>query len=188
MPSRAKRGKMSSVVIDFDGVKRHHSKRAFCKRRADQDKAHLQRIELRTRLVPLLHEPNPTDETEKEKKAISTKLRALEAQTRQILPTNFVAALTDFQQEYNSLGKGIIFIGHAPWQADPCIAKAAIDGDIEGILSGDSDFSMYVGRIHRFWVLQKRRQQQDTLQPQLRMQHWENIPRNLIYRGLVCRI
>ncbi len=33
----------------------------------------------------------------------------------------------------------------APFQADPSIADVAIWGDCEAILSGDSDFSMYVG-------------------------------------------
>lgn len=31
------------------------------------------------------------------------------------------------------------------WQADPAIAKRAFDDEVEAILSGDSDFPMYVG-------------------------------------------
>ena len=42
-------------------------------------------------------------------------------------------------------GKGEITMETAPFQADPSIADVAIRGGCEAIISGDSDFAMYVG-------------------------------------------
>ena len=50
---------------------------------------------------------------------------------------------TGYQSEhYNGT---CISIETAPYQADPCIADVALLGECEAIISGDSDFAMYVG-------------------------------------------
>ena len=133
------------VVINFDGPNRHHSKRASCARRAATDTAQIDRLNCRNMLVPLINEPNPTPDIEEQKKELSKKLRSLEAKTDRVLPTDFVQDLKSWHQQYKPDGRGCIFAKDAPWQADPCIAKGAIDGAIDAVLSGDSDFQMYVG-------------------------------------------
>jgi 5'-3' exonuclease len=61
--------------------------------------------------------------------------------------------LSAFAEHYGSSnGKGIIEFEQAPTQADPCAAKDVIDSAVDAIISGDSDFPMYVGTsgIDRF--------------------------------------
>lgn len=137
--------KCIDVILDLDGDKRHESKRASVQRRTARDKAKVRQLEVRSKLVPLLHEANETDDTREEKKVLSKELRTLETAGNRFLPHNFADLIKEFQSTYQSNGKGTITIGNAPFQADPNIAKAAIDGKVCAIVSGDSDFSMYVG-------------------------------------------
>jgi 5'-3' exonuclease len=103
------------VIIILDGKERHPSKRATCKHKGDSER-HLQ-----------------------------TKIRGLENSLKRKLPSNFDKNLQDFVDGYKPEGKGHILIEKAPFQADPCLAQLAVAGDIDAIISGDSDFCVYVG-------------------------------------------
>jgi hypothetical protein len=59
---------------------------------------------------------------------------------------------SDFTQKLKKLltttrrknDRGKITMEVAPTQAHPCVANLAMDGDADAIISGDSDFSMFV--------------------------------------------
>jgi hypothetical protein len=77
---------------------------------------------------------------------VQKKIRSLEnALKRQQLPRDFSSRLEEFVCAYSSKENGDMTIEIAPTQADPCIAGMAVAGDIDFIVSGDSDFAMYVG-------------------------------------------
>lgn len=76
---------------------------------------------------------------------LQKKIRGLENSLKRKLPPDFIQKLKSFVATYNLEGKGDISIEVAPTQADPCLAKLAIDFKIDAIISGDSDFAMYVG-------------------------------------------
>jgi len=73
-------------------------------------------------------------------------LRSLESSLKRgQLSPEFSQRLEEFVDGYNSGDEGDITFEIAPTQADPCVAKMAVDGDIDFIVSGDSDFGMYFG-------------------------------------------
>jgi hypothetical protein len=77
---------------------------------------------------------------------LTTKIQKLEkAESRLSLPVDFESKLEESASKYEPQGKGEILVDIAPFQADPSIANVAIRGGCEAIISGDSDFSMYVG-------------------------------------------
>lgn len=79
-------------------------------------------------------------------KKITNEIQKLEkADSRACLPDDFLPQLQKLHGAYQSLGKGEITIETAPFQADPSIADVAIRGGCDAIISGDSDFAMYVG-------------------------------------------
>jgi hypothetical protein len=81
-----------------------------------------------------------------------TKIRGLENSLKRKLPSNFDKILQDFVNGYKPEGKGHISIEKAPFQADPCLAQLAVAGDtcIDAIISGDSDFCVYMlGRMDK---------------------------------------
>lgn len=85
------------------------------------------------------------DDAEKIRK-ITDEIRKLEkVESWSSLPADFVPRLQELVSKYESHGKGEITAEVAPFQADPSIADIALRGGCEAILSGDSDFAMYVG-------------------------------------------
>jgi hypothetical protein len=64
---------------------------------------------------------------------------------RQRLSPDFSRRLEEFVEEYDSENKGEITFEVAPMQADQCVAGMLVTGDVDFIISGDSDFAMYVG-------------------------------------------
>jgi hypothetical protein len=77
---------------------------------------------------------------------ITNGIRKLEkADGRMCLPPEFVKELKLFVLGYASQGMGEISIENFPFRANPIIANVVIEGGCEAILSGDSDFVMYIG-------------------------------------------
>ena len=128
------------VSIISDPPTRHHLKRAHHQWVGKKEKARLQLMLSRMEL-------SNTQSEEKEKvEQLTNVIRKLEkAKGRCFLPPNFIDRLQLLVSEYVSKGRGEKTIQIAPFQADPSIANAALLGECEAILSGDSDFSMYVG-------------------------------------------
>jgi hypothetical protein len=132
------------VHVICDPPIRHHSKRAHQQRVGKKAKSSLRLMVYRMELASLRNDPKNDDADMAAK--ISEKIRSLEkAECRALLPPDFVARLQDKVRTYESQGYGDITIEVAPYQADPCIADLAIRGGCEAIVSGDSDFPMYVG-------------------------------------------
>jgi hypothetical protein len=76
---------------------------------------------------------------------VQKKIRSLKnALKQQQLPPDFSSRLEEFVCAYSSKENGDIAIEIAPTQADPCIAGMALAGDVNFIISKDSDFAMYV--------------------------------------------
>lgn len=137
---RALANRNIDVLIICDPPTRHHSKRAHHQRVGKKEKARLQLMLSRMELSHI-------QSNEKEKiEQLTNNIRKMEkAEGRCFLPSNFMERLQLLVSEHASQGKGEISIEVAPFQADPSIANAALLGECEAILSGDSDFSMYVG-------------------------------------------
>lgn len=127
------------VFIICDPPIRHHSKRAHHQRVGEKERTKLQLMLCRMELS------RSGGDLEKAQK-FSTEIQKLEtAECRASLPNNFIAKLEELVTNYDAQGKGEITMDIAPFQADPSIADIAINGGCEAILSGDSDFSMYIG-------------------------------------------
>jgi len=91
---------------------------------------------------------NPDDSSQQAQKIedMQKKIRGLEnTLKRRQLPPDFSQSCRAFVSGYNSDKKGKIMMESALTQADPCAAKMAVDGDADFIISGDSDFAVYVG-------------------------------------------
>ena len=139
--------RLIDVVIVCDGNNRHHSKRVSCKRRAEAEKQNIRLIIARAELQSLLSTQDDTSPIERANliAAMQKKIRGLENALKRQLPTDFDQKLKAFVDGYKSEEKGNITMEIAPTQADPCLAKMAVDGEIDAIISGDSDFAVYVG-------------------------------------------
>jgi hypothetical protein len=81
-----------------------------------------------------------------ETKRLSDRIQSLEKRQKRGLLTNFVERLYELPTGYQSehYNGTCISIETALYQADPCIADVALLGECEAIISGDSDFAMYV--------------------------------------------
>jgi len=66
-----------------------------------------------------------------------------------IFPDNLVEELAKLVNGYDGKQQGAITMDVTPFQADPDIARRVICGEADVIVSGDSDFAMYIlGQIH----------------------------------------
>jgi hypothetical protein len=135
------------VIISDHPTNRHPSKRASCKRKADAEKAAMRLIIARSQLQFLLssHDSSQSNERAKRIDEMQKRIRSLENVLSRGLPSDFVPKLEEFVAGYKSEGKGDITIEVVPTQADPCAAKLAVDGVVDAVVSGDSDFVVYVG-------------------------------------------
>lgn len=133
------------VILDVDGFMRHHSKRAHQDRQATKDRLRLQLLEHRASLAGLLNLPNPTNEITKQKQKLMEHIRAKEKQRDRSLPVTFLDDVKGYINDFKTTCGARISVESSLWQADPTIAKRAIDGEVDAILSGDSDFAMYIG-------------------------------------------
>ena len=133
------------IICDHP-TERHPSKRASCQRRANREKRAIQLITTRAHLQSLLNEQDASSEHATKINDAQKKLRSLEnALKRQELPADFSQRLEEFVGSFESENKGNITMEVAPTQADPCLAKMAVNGDVDFFISGDSDFAVYVG-------------------------------------------
>ena len=133
-----------SIVCDHP-TKRHPSKRATCERQGKRIKAGFKRIHASMELQSLLALPEESRDRNQIKELQKT-IRKCENAENRSLPEDFVENLSAFVEHYGSSdGKGNIEFEQAPTQADPCAAKDVIDSAVDAVISGDSDFSMYVG-------------------------------------------
>lgn len=138
--SRALAKRNIDVLIICDPPTRHHSKRAHHQRVGRMERNKLQ---LMIRRIELLCSGDDAEKIT----TITRDIQKLEkADNRLSLPADFSTRLHILHNDYQpQLGKGEITIETAPFQADPSIADVAIRGECEAIISGDSDFAMYVG-------------------------------------------
>ena len=136
---RALANRNIDVLIMCDPPTRHHSKRAHHQRVGKKEKDRLKLMLLGLELSCA------GDDTEKIRQ-ITDEIRKLEkGECQSSLPADFVSRIQELVSKYETHGKGEITVEVAPYQADPSIADIAIRGGCEAILSGDSDFAMYVG-------------------------------------------
>jgi hypothetical protein len=127
------------VLIVCDPPTRHHSKRAYYQR---VGKNEMERLKIMLCRMELSCAGNDSEKI----RQISDDIRKLEkGESRTSLPANFVERLQELVSTYDSGGKGVMSVEIAPFQADPSIADIALSGGCDAILSGDSDFAMYVG-------------------------------------------
>ena len=127
------------VLIMCDPPTRHHSKRAHHQRVGKKEKDKLKLMLCRLELSCAGDDAGKIQQ-------ITDDIQKLEkGECRSSLPADFVSRLQELVAKYESLGKGEITVEVAPFQADPSLADIARRGGCEAILSGDSDFAMYVG-------------------------------------------
>ena len=133
------------VTIVFDGKYRHQSKRDAIRRRANGDKDQVQLVQLRSQLLANGEDPDATDEDESNAEEIAIKIRRLESAAVSNLPSNFAAEVQTHLQSISTQFTGkITYIG-TPYQADPSLARLALNMEVEAVVTTDSDFAMYVG-------------------------------------------
>ena len=133
------------VVFCDHPTERHPSKRASCKRQAEKERQQIDLLIARTQLHSLLSVQSDSADHTTSIHKLQKRIRKLENALKRRLPSNFCEKLQDFIAGYDSEGKGDISIKVAPTQADPCLAQLAVAGEIDAIISGDSDFCVYVG-------------------------------------------
>ena len=133
------------VIIVLDGDKHHPLKRASCEHKGEMEKASIGVIVARTQLQSLLNDHDNTSEDAKRVHDLQKKIWGLKNYLKRWLPSNFNQSLKDFVNGYDSEGKGDILIQTAPWQANPCLVQLAVEGGIDAIISGDSNFCVYIG-------------------------------------------
>jgi len=127
------------VLAICDPPTRHHSKRAHHQRAGKKEKILLL-------LVLHLMELARFQDDNGMIKQVTREIRKLEkADCQMSLLMDFVEELQHLFIGYRSQGRGEVSLEMSPFQADPSIANVAIDGGFEAILSGDSDFAMYIG-------------------------------------------
>jgi hypothetical protein len=131
------------VHIHLDGATRHHSKRATIERIAKRERDRIKLIDKRAELTRLLRDQSAQNrahivEMEKE-------IRKLEKSAKRALPECFDSKLQHFVDNFESANRGNIQVRVAEYQADPAVARSAVNGEVDGIISGDSDFVMYIG-------------------------------------------
>ncbi|CAJ1947489.1 unnamed protein product [Cylindrotheca closterium] len=102
-------------------------------------------MENRATLANLINHPNPTNAVLAQKEKLIKQIRGKENQQQRGLPPDFIDKIDDLVKSFASTNGSSIVLQKSLWQADPAIAKHAIDGDVDAVLSGDSDFAMYVG-------------------------------------------
>ena len=126
---------MDVHVFCDNEMNRHFSKLDHYKRCVDRDKLYLKLIELRSEMARICREGGETKET-------AEKIQQTEKTLRNKLPISFVSDLKESLRRSDALG---VTVTVAPYQADPCIAREALDADIDLILTTDSDFQMFIG-------------------------------------------
>ena len=127
------------VLLICDPPTRHHSKRAHQLRVGKKEKAKLMLMLCRMELSRVRDSNDMVGK-------LTSEIRKLEKAVGQaFLPEDFITKLQAFVTGYSANGKGELSIEISPFQADPSIANVALLGGCEAIISGDSDFSMYIG-------------------------------------------
>ena len=139
--------KLVDVEIGVDGPSRHPSKRATCKRKADEAKASIELTIARASLQTLLSSQEVESEAKhaEDIKNAQSRIVSLENQLKRRFPPDFADKLQGNSDQYSPEGKGEISFFVAPTQADPCLAKIMVDENADAIISDDSDFAMYIG-------------------------------------------
>jgi hypothetical protein len=129
------------AVIVLDGKECHCSKWATCQHKVKGEKDSVKLLLVaRNWLQSLLNEGHNTVEGSKRVHDLQHKICRLENSLKWWLPSNFNDSLKTLVNRCNSNGKGDISFIMAPYQADPCLAKLAVVGKVDAIMSGDSDF------------------------------------------------
>ena len=130
-----------TIVCDNKEL-RHHSKRATISRKGEKERAKIKIIHNRFELTNLLRAADSEAPVNMMRmKKLQKYITTLEHKIDTVFPDNFVEELTKLVNAYD----GSITIDATPFQADPDIARRVICGEADVIVSGDSDFAMYIG-------------------------------------------
>jgi hypothetical protein len=133
------------IVCDNEN-NRHHSKRATMKRKGERARARLELGDDRRKLTSMLRsDDSDTAGNLIERDKLIKSIRSNENDTSKVLPPNFIVNIQRLVSEYDCENKGKITVEETPFQADPDIARRIICGDADCIVSGDSDYQMYIG-------------------------------------------
>jgi hypothetical protein len=131
------------VIIVLDGG-RHHSKRAIWKRSGEREAARIRAAQQRVALCEILRNGASGDTV----CTIEKEIKKLDNKAKRLLPTSFE---DDLRKEVEKIvpsaasNKGFIAIKKSNLQADPEIARLAVHGCVDAVVSNDSDFPMYIG-------------------------------------------
>jgi hypothetical protein len=153
--------KSFDVIIIVDGEDWHDSKRATPKRIADCERSKVQGFINRLSLAGL-RQQGSSDENKM--KALENKIKNSEKVANRYLPPDFYQVLKQFADEFQTSTCGTVSCERAPLQADPQIAKKSLDAEVDAIISGDSDFQMFVGP-EGLGDLNNVREEQDEFSP-----------------------
>jgi hypothetical protein len=96
-------------------------------------------------LANFINVANEADDVMAQKKELMKQIRSKEKNLTRRAPPNLIKNIERFVVSFQTNNGTWVVLQKALWQADPAIAKRAIDGEIDAILSGDSDYAMYVG-------------------------------------------
>ena len=134
------------IIVCDNSSKRHHSKRATILRRGKREREGIQLVENKIELSNLLRSPgNDSQETIQQINVLQKSIRTLEKNTNKVLPSNFIPHMKQLVDDCHCENKGSIDVTEAPFQADPDIARRVVCGEVDCIISDDSDYAMYIG-------------------------------------------
>ena len=134
------------VSIVCDNKDRHHSKRATCLRKGERERAKIKVVYERAELSQLLRAPNSeTPDIITRTKQLQRSVNTLENKVANVFPSSFIGNLQSIVNKHDAKENGSISLHIAPYQADPDIARRVIWKEADAIISGDSDFPMYIG-------------------------------------------
>jgi hypothetical protein len=133
------------VLVIFDADSRHHSKRATIERIGNRERTRIISQQKRGHLASILQSNEVTPAITIQINNLQKDIQKLEKQANRSLPSNFKSEVIRLLQTFDDGGRGAVSTFTAPFQPDTEISKLAIDGDIDIVISGDSDFQMYIG-------------------------------------------
>ena len=77
-------------------------------------------------------------------------IQQLEKDVNKVLQSNFIPHIKQLVDDYHSKNKGSLDVSEDHFQADPDIARGVVCGEVDCIISGDSDYTMYIGPLEAF--------------------------------------
>ena len=136
------------VLVHADHpTKLHHAKRESIRRKCEKEKTTVKLHEKRNKLSSLLQ--NSETSHMESCDALSKDIRSLENQVTRSLLEYFVEDLTSIMlskthSDYQDNNSMHVMLKIANNQVDPNIVKCVVDGEVDAVLSGDSDFATHL--------------------------------------------